>query len=106
MKKATKSTKTSQNAGAGIAYRFKTFNEVFGNASKDEHFIQAYNEEITRLRLAREVRLLRTKKHLTQEVVARKAGMPQSVVARIESGLSRNTGMRGTRPCSIKSLNS
>lgn len=73
-------------AGTGTTYRFKTFNEVFSRASKDERFKQAYNEEITRLRLAREVRLLRTKKHLTQEVVAQKAGMPQSVVARIESG--------------------
>lgn len=80
MKKITKSTVV------GTAYRFKTFNEVFGKISKDKNFEQAYNEEITRLRIAREVRLLRTKKHFTQEDVAQKARMPQSVVARIESG--------------------
>lgn len=71
---------------ACTAYRFKTFNDVFSKVSKDERFKQAYNEEIIRLRLAMEVRTLRTKKHLTQEDVAQKAGMPQSVVARIESG--------------------
>ncbi|MBI5400669.1 MAG: helix-turn-helix transcriptional regulator [Candidatus Yonathbacteria bacterium] len=86
MKKVIKSTRVIQGAGAGTAYRFKTFNEVFSKVSKEAHFKQAYNEEITRLRLAQEVRLLRTKKHLTQEVVAQKAGMPQSVVARIERG--------------------
>lgn len=86
MKKVIRNAKRVQSMGVGTAYRFKTFNEVFSEVSKDESFKQAYNEEITRLRLAQEVRLLRTKKHLTQEGVAQKAGMPQSVVARIESG--------------------
>lgn len=86
MKKITNSTKVSQSMAAGTSYRFKTFGDVFSKVSKDERFKQAYNEEIIRLRLAVEVRTLRTKKHLTQEAVAQKAGMPQSVVARIESG--------------------
>lgn len=80
MKKITSNTKSN------ALYKTKTFDEVFREASKSESFKQAYNEELTRLRLAREVRLLRTKKHLTQEGIAEKAGMPQSVIARIESG--------------------
>lgn len=70
----------------GTQYQFKTFNEVFGNAAKDLRFRQAYSEEMTRLRLAQEIRALRTKKHMTQEIVAQRAGMPQSIIARIESG--------------------
>lgn len=79
-------TKAKQNTKSVSLYKTKTFDEVFKKASKSEVFKQAYNEEITRLRLAQEVRSLRTKKHLTQEGVAEKAGMPQSVIARIESG--------------------
>ena len=86
MKKTTSSKKNEKNVKQGTSYQLKTFDEVFGKVSKSEHFKQAYNEEITRLRLALEVRSLRRKKHFTQEVVAEKAGMPQSVIARIESG--------------------
>lgn len=78
MKKLEKSQKNK--------YKTKTFDEVLREACKSESFKRAYNEELTRLRLAKEVRSLRTKKHLTQEGVAEKAGMPQSVIARIESG--------------------
>lgn len=68
------------------AYTFKTFDEVFGQAAKKEEFKQTYSEEMTRLCLAQEIRELRTKKRLTQKSVAFKAGMPQSVIARLESG--------------------
>lgn len=86
MKKTTNTVKTKSGIKQSTPYHFRSFDEVFGRASKDKSFKQAYNEEITRLRLAREIRALRAKKHLTQELVAEKAGMPQSVVARIESG--------------------
>lgn len=86
MKKVTNIMKVKSSTKQGAPYHFSSFDEVFGEASKDKSFKQTYNEEITRLRLAREIRALRTKKHLTQELVAEKAGMPQSVVARIESG--------------------
>jgi len=88
MKKITSNINTKQKTKPLALYKTKTFDEVFKEASKSEVFKQAYNEELTRLRLAREVRLLRTKKHLTQESVAEKAGMPQSVIARIERGES------------------
>ncbi len=66
--------------------KLKTFDEVLKKASKSEKFSKAYDEELVRLRLASEIRLSRLKKGLTQEIVAKKARMPQSVIARVESG--------------------
>lgn len=82
MKQTISTTKMKRSA----PYTFRTFDEVFSKIAKEECFKQAYSEEMTRLRLAREIRMLRTKKRMTQEVVARKVGMPQSVIARVESG--------------------
>lgn len=63
-----------------------SFDEVFGKVSKKKEFRRAYDEEIVRLRLARQIRDIRTDSRMTQLVVAQKSGMPQSVIARIESG--------------------
>ncbi|HEY4493719.1 MAG TPA: helix-turn-helix transcriptional regulator [Candidatus Paceibacterota bacterium] len=63
-----------------------SFDEVFKKDFKSKAFRKEYNEEISRLKLAHQVRQMRIAKHLTQKVVAQRARMPQSVVARIESG--------------------
>ena len=63
-----------------------SFDEVFGKVSKKKEFRKAYDEEIIRLRLARQIRAIRTDSRMTQLVVAQRSGMPQSVIARIESG--------------------
>lgn len=63
-----------------------SFDEVFSKSAKKKEFRKAYDEEIVRLRLARQIRDLRTTSQMTQLVVAQKSGMPQSVIARIESG--------------------
>lgn len=60
--------------------------EVFKKAFKSAAFKKAYKEERARLELVREVREARLAKKLTQKQVAKAAGMPQSVVARLESG--------------------
>ncbi len=66
--------------------QWHSFDEVFGKSSKKKEFRSAYDEEIVRLRLARQIRDIRTFSRMTQLVVAQKSGMPQSVIARIESG--------------------
>src|SRR3989344_3553509 len=64
----------------------KTLEQVLRQELKSPKFHEAYNEEFFRLTIAREIKKLRTQKKLTQETFAHKAHMPQSVVARIESG--------------------
>lgn len=64
----------------------KTLDQVLKKALKSSEFKEAYNEEIFRLKIAAEIKCLRIKKKLTQETFAKRAQMPQSVVARIESG--------------------
>ena len=64
----------------------KSLKDVLDKALKSRKFTEAYNEEIFRLKMAIEIRNLRIKKRFTQESFAEKAQMPQSVVARIESG--------------------
>ena len=66
--------------------KFHSFKQVFKKSSNSKIFQKTYNEELVRLRLARQIKELRLKGSLTQGAVAKKAHMPQSVVARIESG--------------------
>jgi len=64
-----------------------TTEEVFGKLKDHSKECQrAYKEEVTRLNLVRQIRELRLAKKLTQKAVAKRANMPQSVVARLESG--------------------
>jgi DNA-binding XRE family transcriptional regulator len=81
---------TSKNATPikKLNLRWHSFDEVFNIASRNKEFQRAYNEELQRLSLAKQIRALRTIQKLTQKVVAQRAGMPQSVIARIESGQS------------------
>ncbi len=64
----------------------KSFEKLLKEVSTSETFIQTYNEELLRLKLSSQIKDLRTKKRLTQETFAKKANMPQSVIARVESG--------------------
>lgn len=63
-----------------------SFEEVFKKNSRKAEFQRAYSEEIARLKLARQIKEMRIKDKLTQKAVAKKTNMPQSVIARIESG--------------------
>ena len=54
--------------------------------SKNPIFRKAFDEELSRLRLIHEIKTLRESRKMTQAQVATKADMPQSVIARVESG--------------------
>lgn len=62
------------------------FDAYLAKKLKNPAYRKAYDEEMARVRLARQVKELRIAKRMTQKVLAKKADMPQSVVARIESG--------------------
>lgn len=63
-----------------------SFEDVLKKQRNIEGFTSHYNEELFRIRLANEIKKYRTEKKMTQGVVAKKANMPQSVIARVESG--------------------
>ncbi len=66
--------------------QWRSFETVFKRASQRTTFQAAYEEEFVRLRLAHRLRDLREERQLTQQAMARQVGMPQSVIARLESG--------------------
>ena len=66
--------------------KWRSFEEVLTDLSKNKAFREAYTEESARRRLAKQIRELRIAHHLTQKAVAKRADMPQSVIARIEGG--------------------
>jgi DNA-binding XRE family transcriptional regulator len=65
---------------------FVSLTEIIKKENKNPKFRVAFSAEMNRLALVSEVRLLRKKMKLTQREVAERARMPQSVVARVESG--------------------
>jgi DNA-binding XRE family transcriptional regulator len=71
-----------------INLKWHSFDQVIKKASRNKEFVRAYNEELQRLRLAKQIRELRAEQRLTQKVVAERSGMPQSVIARVERGQS------------------
>lgn len=70
----------------GEILKFYTAEEVFEKDMESESFRQAYGEELARLHIVGQIKELRAKKKLTQKELAQKANMPQSVIARLESG--------------------
>lgn len=69
-----------------ITLKWVSFDDALKEALKSKAFRKAYDEEHARLRMAKQIRDIRKAKRLTQADVAKKAAMPQSVIARIESG--------------------
>jgi len=82
MKKIIKNKKVVNINGL----KFYSFDDVLKENLKSESFKNAYNEELIRLNLVGEIKKLRVEKKLTQKDLAQRAKMPQSVIARIESG--------------------
>lgn len=84
MKKTDGNYKSKKNANEKI--EIHSFDDVFGKSKSKRAFKLAYSEEMTRLRIAQQIKALRDIKRMTQKAVALKTGMSQSVIARIESG--------------------
>ncbi len=85
MKKKT-ITKIKITGRSGDVYNFVSFEEGLAKDLRSKSFREGYYKEIARLRLAQQIYDIRTAKKLTQKAVAAKADMPQSVIARAESG--------------------
>lgn len=86
MKNIKKEEKKSIKLLARHGIKAYTFDQVLRKLSKNKGFRKGYAEEMARLKLAGQIKTIRTSKKMTQKAVAQKAGMPQSVIARIESG--------------------
>ena len=65
------------------------FDDVKEWERKDPDFRRRVNEQIEKRKLAAMLKEIRTKEHLTQEELARKANVTQSVIARIEGGTTK-----------------
>ena len=63
-----------------------TFREHLKDQLKDPAFRQSWKESELNYQVARALIKLRLDLNLTQQELARKAGVPQSVIARLESG--------------------
>ena len=78
--------KTSKKTHATVKKQWTSFETVLKKELKNKTFRKTYNEELARLRLAETVRESRLSRNMTQAAVAQKIDMPQSVIARLESG--------------------
>jgi ribosome-binding protein aMBF1 (putative translation factor) len=69
-----------------IVLNWKTTDQVFKKSAGNKVFKEAYKAEAARIEIARSLREARTKKNLTQADLAKQTAMPQSAIARLESG--------------------
>ena len=67
-------------------HKFYTFEEVLKKQMKIKGFKEGYEKEVARLSMIHQIKQARLAKKMTQEKLAKKADMPQSVIARLESG--------------------
>lgn len=78
--------KSGLNTGRNRKMTSIKFNDYLNNALTDPSFKAAYDSEYTKLASAAALMKAREAAGLTQQQLADKASVPQSTVARIESG--------------------
>lgn len=66
--------------------KFVTFEEMLKKQMKIKGFKEGYEKEVARLDMIHQIKQARLSKKMTQQGLAKKADMPQSVIARLESG--------------------
>ena len=74
-----------------MKYRSVTLEEILSKELKNEEFRLAFEQRRFYLQVARLVSELRAKRKLSQAELARKAGVRQPMIARLEKGDSRRT---------------
>jgi DNA-binding XRE family transcriptional regulator len=70
----------------GEIIRMYSFEETFAESFKSKKFVKLFNEEMARLELVHQIKTMRQQYKLTQKALAKRTKMPQSTIARIESG--------------------
>jgi ribosome-binding protein aMBF1 (putative translation factor) len=66
--------------------KFVDFEDMLKRQMKIKGFKEDYEKEVARLNMIHQIKQARISKKMTQEMLAKKTDMPQSVIARIESG--------------------
>ena len=66
--------------------KFVRFEDVLKKQMKIPGFKEGYEKEVARLNMIHQIKQTRLAKKMTQATLAKKADMPQSVIARLESG--------------------
>lgn len=67
-------------------YKFYSFKDILKQKMKSREFRIGYDKEVARLNMIHQLKLARAAKRMTQKKLAEKVSMPQSAIARIESG--------------------
>jgi len=84
MKKINQKTHTEPKMIAGL--EFYSFDDIVKKNMRSKEFKLAYEAAQASRRLVQQLRDARIEKHLTQKKLAERLSMPQSVIARMESG--------------------
>jgi ribosome-binding protein aMBF1 (putative translation factor) len=71
---------------SGEVYIGYSFDDILKEHMRSKKFRDEFYKEVSRMELAGQVRRMRQAKKMTQKKMAEKADMPQSVIARLESG--------------------
>ncbi|MDP3989303.1 MAG: helix-turn-helix transcriptional regulator [bacterium] len=86
MKTPNKNRQTITLPTSAKELTWHTTDHVFKKTAQSKAFKKSYEEEAARILLAKKIRQTRLEKRLTQQAVAKRAVMPQSAIARLESG--------------------
>jgi ribosome-binding protein aMBF1 (putative translation factor) len=84
--KAKVGAQTKKTNNKNIVLSWKTTDQVFKKSAGSKAFKEAHKAESARIEIARSLREARTRQNLTQADLAKQTAMPQSAIARLESG--------------------